>query len=101
MPNGEIHNCSARPLQTKPTQPRDAESVLNLLYRTYTEYNPIDNERIKANFATLRNHFPELNLKQFDPIFTTVSDLCLECEQLAFMEGLRLGVTLVLELSEK
>lgn len=79
----------------------DAQSVLDLLYRTYTEYNPIDNERIKANFITLRNHFPELNLKQFDPIFTAVSDLCLECEQLAFMEGLRLGVTLMLELSEK
>ena len=79
----------------------DAESVLNLLYRTYTEYNPIDSGRIKDNFAALRNQFPELNLKQFDPIFTTVSDLCLECEQLAFVEGFRLGVTLMLELSEK
>lgn len=79
----------------------DAKSVLNLLYRTYTEYNPIDNQKIKAKFITLRNHFPELDLKQFDTIFTTVSDLCLECEQLAFMEGLRLGVTLMVELSEK
>ena len=79
----------------------DADSVLNLLYRTYTEYNPIDSERIRSNFTTLRNHFPELNLKQFDPIFTIVSNLCLECEQLAFMEGLRLGVTLMMELSEK
>lgn len=79
----------------------DAESVLNLLYRTYTEYNPVDNESIRANFTTLRNHFTELNFKQFDPIFTTVSDLCLECVQLAFTEGLRLGVTLMLELSEK
>ena len=79
----------------------DAESILNLLYQTYTEYNPIENQKIRAHFTTLRNHFPELHLKQFDPIFTTVSDLCLECEQLAFMEGLRLGVTLMLELSEK
>ena len=79
----------------------DAESVLNVLYRTYTEYNPIDNQKIKDSFVNLRNHFPELNLKQFDTIFTTVSDLCLEGEQLAFMEGLHLGVTLMLELSEK
>ena len=79
----------------------DAETVLNLLYRTYTEYNPVDNEKIKSSFTTLRNHFPELDLKQFDSIFTTVSDLCLECEQLAFVEGFRLGVTLMLELSEK
>lgn len=86
--------------QTPPSH-GDAESVLDLLYRTYTEYNPIDNEKIKASFAKLRNHFPELNLKQFDSIFTTVSDLCLECEQLAFVEGFRLGVTLMLELSKK
>ncbi len=35
---------------------------------------------------------------EFDPIFTTVSDLCLEYERLAFWEGLRQGVTLMQEL---
>ena len=79
----------------------DAQSVMNLLYWVYTEYNPIDDQKIKNCFARLRNHFPELDLKQFDPIFVTVSDLCAEHERLAFMEGLRLGVTLMLELSEK
>ena len=88
-------------LAQNPPDYSGAESILSLLYQTYTAYNPIDNQKIKDSFANLRNHFPELNLKQFDPIFTTVSDLCLECEQLAFTEGLRLGVTLMLELSEK
>ena len=79
----------------------DAQSVMNLLYWTYTEYNPIDDLKIKGCFAKLRNHFPELDLQQFDPIFITVSDLCVEHERLAFMEGLRLGVTLMQELAEK
>ncbi len=41
------------------------------------------------------------SLQEFDPIFTTVSDLCMEHERLAFMEGLRMGVTLMTELAEK
>ena len=40
-------------------------------------------------------------MQTFDPIFTTVSDLCKEHERLAFYEGLRLGVTLMQELGEK
>jgi len=79
----------------------DAQSVMNLLYWTYTEYNPVDDQRIKNGFAKLRCQFPHLNLQEFDPIFTTVSELCAEHEHLAFMEGLRLGVTLMLELQQE
>lgn len=79
----------------------DAQSVMNLLYWTYTEYNPVDDQQIKNGFAKLRSQFPHLNLQEFDPIFTTVSELCTEHEQLAFMEGLRLGVTLMLELQHE
>ncbi len=39
-------------------------------------------------------------MQEFDPIFTTVSDLCAEHERLAFLEGLRLGVTLMMETAE-
>ena len=39
-------------VQSEPSGEVAQHSVLNLLYRTYTEYNPIDNERIKANFTT-------------------------------------------------
>jgi len=42
-----------------------------------------------------------LSLEEFDPIFTTVSGLCEEHGHLAFLEGLRLGVTLMAELAEK
>lgn len=78
----------------------DADSVLELLYWHYTELNPIDNQKIKDGFATLRNQFPQLSLQEFDPVFVTVSDLCVEHERLAFLEGLRLGVVLMQELAE-
>ncbi len=66
----------------------------------YPENNPNDDQKIRDSFAKLRGQFPNLNLQEFDPIFDTVSDLCVEHERLAFYEGLRLGVTLMTELAE-
>ncbi len=40
-------------------------------------------------------------MQEFDPIFNLVSDLCVEHEHLAFLEGLRLGVTLMTEVAEE
>ncbi len=77
----------------------DAESVMEFLYWHYTECNPIDNQKIHDGFAQIRHQYPHLSMQEFDPIFTTVSDLCLEHEHLAFLEGLRLGVTLMMELA--
>lgn len=76
----------------------DAESVMEFLYWHYAEINPIDNRKIRDSFTKLRQQYPHLSLEKFDPIFTTVGDLCVEHEHLAFLEGLRLGVTLMTEL---
>ena len=78
----------------------DMESVLEVLYWYYAENNPIDNQKIRDSFAKLRSQFSNLSLQEFDPIFETVSELCVEGQRLAFYEGLRLGVTLMLELTE-
>ncbi len=79
----------------------DMESVLEVLYWYYAENNPIDNQKIRDSLAKLRSQFPNLSLQEFDPIFDTVSDLCVEDQRLAFYEGLRLGVTLMIELAGK
>ncbi len=76
----------------------DAESVMEFLYWLYAEFNPIDNRKIRDGFAKIRQHYLHLSMQEFDPIFTTISDLCVEHEHLAFLEGLRLGVTLMTEL---
>ncbi len=79
----------------------DAESVMEFLYWHYAEFNPIDNRKIRNGFAQIRQQYSHLSMQEFDPIFTTVSDLCVEHEHLAFLEGLRLGVTLMMELAEE
>lgn len=76
-----------------------AESVMEFLYWNYAENNPIDNKKIRNSFAKLRRQYPHLSLEEFDPIFTTVSNLCEEHEHLAFLEGLRLDVALMTELT--
>ncbi len=84
-----------------PPNTGNAKSILELLYWHYAEYNPVDNKEIRDGFARIRQRYSHLSLEEFDPIFTTVSDLCVEHERRAFLEGLRLGVTLMTELTEK
>ncbi len=79
----------------------DSESVMEFLYWHYAEFNPIDNQKIRNSFAQIRQQYPHLSMEEFDPIFTAVSDLCVEHEHLAFLEGLRLGVTLMMEMTER
>ena len=83
-----------------PPNTGNAKSILELLYWHYAEYNPVDNKEIRDGFARIRQRYSHLSLEEFDPIFTTVSDLCVEHERRAFLEGLRLGVTLMTELAD-
>ncbi len=79
----------------------DSESVMEFLYWYYSESNPIDNQKIRDGFAQIRQQYSHLSMREFDPIFTAVSNLCVEHERLAFLEGLRLGVTLIMEMTER
>lgn len=63
----------------------DMESVLEVLYWYYAGNNPIDNQKIRDSFAELRSQFPNLSVQKLGPIFTTVSELCVEDQRLAFL----------------
>ena len=84
-----------------PPNTGSAKSILELFYWHYAELNPVDDKEIRDGFGKIRQQYSHLSLQEFDPIFTTVSDLCVEHERLAFLEGLRLGVVLMQELSTK
>ena len=75
----------------------DSESVLDMLFWHYTEYNQIDNEKIKEQFVKLRDYlsFPP---QEYDEVFYIVSDLCIEHSRLAFCEGMRLVLALLQDL---
>ena len=77
----------------------NAESLLEMIYFHYTEFNSIDSESIREKFKKLRSLFPNLTLRDFDEIFDLVCDLCYEHEKRAFLQGVQVGVTLATELS--
>ena len=84
----------------QPSQYENAESLLDMIYWYYAEFNSMDSNETKAQFAKLRNALHYLSTQEFDTIFGIVSSLCIEYERTAFTEGLRLGFMLMQELNE-
>ena len=76
------------------------DSILEFLFWNYTEYNPIHNDKIKAEFRELYGLFEYLTPQQEDRVFDVLSDLCLEHQQQAFREGFRVGLRLASEPAE-
>lgn len=76
----------------------DADALLDALFWLYTEHNNFDCEKVKAQFAKLREHL-KLSPQEYDEVFYTVSDLCLFHGRSAFAAGIRLGFQLRNELS--
>ena len=76
----------------------DVNSMLEFLWRSYTDINPIDNAKIKSLFLDLEVFSKRLSIEEADQIFDITSHICIEHERLAFIEGMRVGVLLMDEL---
>ena len=73
-------------------------SLLELLHTGYTEYFPISNDEIRTRFGELRAFYKNMSDREFDDLFSMVSSLCCAHEDAAFLEGIRVGAQLVMEL---
>lgn len=93
----EILHSIQKSIAAHPLDYGGSESLLDMLFWHYTESNALDNEKIKRQFEALRN-LVNLSRDEYNELFYTVSDLCLEHGRIAFIEGLRLGVVLMQEL---
>ena len=76
----------------------DANSLIEMLYLWYVQWNPVNTERIRTAFFELESYFCGCSRKQIDEAMDIVSRLCSDHEQAAFLEGLRVGVRLASEL---
>lgn len=79
----------------------DAASVLEFLYIAYTEIQGRDPKAIDQGFVRLGEHLELLSLDENNAIFSIVCELCDAYEKRAFMDAIRLGAYLTLELQEK
>ena len=76
----------------------DADSVLEMLYGCYNQYNRMDTEAIKAGFEELYEHMTGMPLREMDDIIYTACTLCREHEKSGFVEGVKIGIMLAREL---
>ena len=75
------------------------ESLLDMLYDVYATYNYMDREEIQDKFRQLRDILNHLPTETFDAFFSLVCDLCIEHEQLAFSQGIVVGMLLMTEVN--
>lgn len=78
----------------------EAHSLLELLWCSYAQGNPVENEKIKMLFDELEPLFATLAMEDTDTLFSKISDICMEYERSSFLEGIHVGVRLAFELQE-
>lgn len=77
----------------------NAQSILDMLFCHYNEFNRFDTEAIKLGFDKLYARIEELHLRDMDKIIDIVRSLCREHEKAGFAEGVKVGICLEQELS--
>ena len=86
-------------LEKSPPNLDDADSVLGFLYEAYTELNNLDNAQIKVDFHNLYQAMNGKDLWEMDQILDPVCALCRDHQRSGFVEGVRVGIQLALELA--
>ena len=79
----------------------DATSVLDLLYITYTDNLGRDPKEIQDSFLALGEHLERLSLEENNAIFSIVLELCNAYEKRAFMDAIKMGALVILEVYNK
>lgn len=75
--------------------------ILEWLYLHYIEHYSMQNEETKRISAALSNALRSLPFKERDHIFTMSSQLAAAHEMIAFIEGVKLGAKIMMEINEE
>ena len=83
----------------QPNYPDNAESILEVLFDAYNESSGFDNAAIKADFEELYRVMNGKSLQEIDEIIYAVCTLCRDHEKAAFIEGIKVGMSLTKNLN--
>ena len=72
----------------------DAESLLELLFDAYVDFNGFDCETIRKDFHGLFAAMNGKTLREMDQIIYPVCTLCRDHEKTGFQEGVKVGIRL-------
>ena len=84
---------------TIPRENLSPESLLEMLFNVYTEFNGFDNQIIREDFNDLYTAMNGKTLREMDQIIYPVCTLCRDHEKTGFEEGVKVGIRLAQELS--
>ena len=73
------------------------ESLLEMLFNVYTEFNGFDNQIIREDFNDLYTAMNGKTLREMDQIIYPVCTLCRDHEKTGFQEGVKVGIRLAQE----
>lgn len=76
----------------------NAETLLEMLYDIYTQFNGFDNEAIRKDFEDIYVAMNGKPLQEIDAVINPVCILCRDCEKASFAEGVMVGIRLAQEL---
>ncbi len=76
------------------------DSLIEFIYMNYTECNPVEDDRIRQLDAQLYKRFTSItgSADAAEELMNLVSNICSEYERVSYMEGIRVGARLALEL---
>ena len=75
----------------------DAESLLELLFDAYVDFNGFDRETIRNDFHDLYAAMNGKTTQEIDEVIYQVCTLCWDHEKAGFQEGVKVGIRLVQE----
>lgn len=87
-----------RQLTENPPRVGDGDPILTMLYESYSDANSMDDDRIKTDFHELYQAMNGMPLREKDRITDSVCALCRDHERAGFVEGIKIGILLQLEL---
>ena len=82
---------------TIPKEDHSSESLLEMLFNVYTEFNRFDNQAIREDFNDLYTAMNGKTLREMDQIIYPVCTLCCDHEKTGFQEGVKVGIRLAQE----
>ena len=84
---------------TIPKEDHNPESLLEMLFNVYTEFNGFDNQIIREDFNDLYTAMNGKTLQEMDQIIYPVCTLCRDHEKTGFQEGIKVGIRLAQEVN--
>lgn len=89
-----------RQLTENPPRVGDGDAILTMHYESYSDANRMDDDLIKTDFRELYQAMNGMPLREMDRITDPVCALCRDHERRGFVEGVKVGILLAVELAE-